>query len=310
MMSHSTVRGVGRRIGSAGAFIGLLASVGAIAWAAAGGTALATRWTPPAVASDAYESSPAFTPNGQTMYLMRANRAFTEYTIMQSDCSPSGWTSPRQAPFALPRPVNDADPFVTRDGRRLYFVSSRPFPGKRGDDLDIWYVELDDRGRWGPAIRLPEPVNSTGAELMPRVTADGRIYFGSDRPGGLGGNDVYLAVPLAGGAWRVDNLGPPVNTRANDYEAEISVDGRQLVVVSDREGRSHLYRYVRKGDQWHDANRIPARDDVFQVGPLLSPRGDRLLFAQADGARSGEIFLADLEAAPDSSWPPAGHCTR
>jgi hypothetical protein len=43
---------------------------------------------------------------------------------------------------------------------------------------------------------------------------------------------------------------------------------------------------------------------VFQVGPLLSPRGDRLLFAQADGERSGELFLVDLVAEPDRDWPP------
>ncbi|MGH8025439.1 MAG: hypothetical protein ACREO0_01820 [Pseudoxanthomonas sp.] len=47
------------------------------------------------------------------------------------------------------------------------------------------------------------------------------------------------------------------------------------------------------------------RQDVFQVGPLLSPDGKRLLFAQADGERSGELFLVDLEPGADSAWPRA-----
>jgi hypothetical protein len=51
---------------------------------------------------------------------------------------------------------------------------------------------------------------------------------------------------------------------------------------------------------------VPAREDVFQVGPLLSPRGERLLFAQrADDARSGELFLVDLVPGSTESWPPA-----
>jgi len=266
------------------------------------------RWTPQAVSSDLYESSPAFTPDGRELYFMRANRAFSEYTLLRSRCTVSGWEEPRAAPFGMPAPVSEGDPFVTRDGRKLYFISTRPAPDKQGNDLDIWFVERNDRGDWGAPTRLPEPVNSPHAELMPRVMGDGRIYFGSDRPGGMGGNDVYVASPLAGGKWQVRNLGTDVNSSSNDYEAEVGGDEKQLVLVSDREGRSHLYRFERAAGRWQARDRIPARDDVFQVGPLLSPRGDRLLFAQADAARSGELFLADLAPAPDRSWPPTGAC--
>ncbi|MDR7270634.1 Tol biopolymer transport system component [Pelomonas saccharophila] len=114
-----------------------------------------------------------------------------------------------------------------------------------------------------------------------------------------------MATPQADGGWRVANPGAPLNTPQNDYEVEMSGDGKQAVVVSDRGGRSHLYRYARQGDGWRPLGRVPARDDVFQVGPLLSPRADRLLFAQADGKRSGELFLIDLQAGADPSWPPA-----
>lgn len=265
-------------------------------------------WTPRAIASDLYESSPAFTPDGREMVFMRANRAFSEYSLLRSRCTASGWEAPQPAPFGQPAPVSEGDPFVTGDGRKLYFISTRHAPGKQGNDLDIWLVERNERGDWGVPTRLPEPVNSPHAELMPRVMEDGRIYFGSDRPGGMGGNDVYVASPLAGGKWKVSNLGADVNSASNDYEAEVTTNEEQLVLVSDREGRSHLYRFERSAGRWHAKDRIPARDDVFQVGPLLSPRGDRLLFAQADAARSGELFLAELSPAPDRSWPPTGVC--
>ena len=57
------------------------------------------------------------------------------------------------------------------------------------------------------------------------------------------------------------------------------------------------------GSRWIERERIPAFANVFQVGPLLSPTADRLLFAQADGARSGELFLIDLVERPDERWP-------
>jgi hypothetical protein len=77
-----------------------------------------------------------------------------------------------------------------------------------------------------------------------------------------------------------------------------------MVVVADRGDRSHLYIYDRRGDAWSERGRVPARNEVFQVGPLLSPGADRLLFAQAQEHRSGELFLVDLRPDPDPGWPP------
>ncbi|WP_457353551.1 TolB family protein [Roseateles sp. P5_D6] len=264
-----------------------------------------SRWTPERVSTDQYESSPSFAPDGRTMIFMRANPQFSAYRLMQSSCGPRGWSEAVPLAIAAPLPASEADPFITADGRQLWFVSNRPFPGKRGDDLDIWVADSDGRGGWGAPRRLPEPINSAQSELLPRRLPDGRLFFGSDRPGGLGGNDVYVATPRADGGWRVANLGSPLNTPSNDYEVEMSRDGSQAVVVSDREGRSHLYRFARGGDGWRPLGRVPARDDVFQVGPLLSPKADRLLFAQADGERSGELFVIDLQTGADSTWPPA-----
>jgi Tol biopolymer transport system component len=262
-------------------------------------------WTPGPVSTDQYESSPSFSPDGRALVFMRANPQFSAYRLLQSVCGPTGWSEALPLSIAAPPPISEADPFITADGRQLWFVSNRSFHGKLGDDLDIWVADSDGRGGWGTPRRLPEPVNSPQAELMPRLLPDGRLFFGSYRPGGLGGNDVHVAAPQADGSWRVANLGAPLNTARNDYEVEVSRDGRQAIVVSDREGRSHLYRYAREGDSWRLLGRVPAREEVFQVGPLLSPKGDRLLFAQADGARSGELFLIDLQAGADATWPPA-----
>jgi Tol biopolymer transport system component len=264
----------------------------------------AERWTPPTLATDQYESSPTFTPDGMELYFVRSDPRFQGWRVLWSRCGASGWTAPEEVPFAAPPPVVEADPFVTADGRYLYFISTRSAPGKTGDDFDIWVVARQPDGAWGPPRHLPEPVNSPASELLPRVTTDGRIYFGSRRPGGFGLSDIYLATPGSDGAWRVENLGPPVSTADDEYEAEVSRDGSTLVVVADRGDNSHLYRFARQGDQWVERGRVPASSQVFQIGPLLSPTGDRLLFAQADGDRSGEIFLVDLVLESVDGWPP------
>jgi len=276
--------------------------------ACGGSAAAAERWTPPAIASDQYESSPTFSPDGREMFFFRGDPTFSRYRLFESHCAGGHWSTPTTPSFAAPPSVDEADPAFSHDGRHLYFVSARGDPRPRDQaDLDIWIVDRDAHGRWGEPRRLPEPVNSPGSELLPRPQADGSLVFGSDRAGGLGGNDIYVARPLGSG-WRVENAGAPVNTAANEYEAELSRDGRLLMVVADRGDRSHFYPYRRERNAWVAQARIVPKLDVFQVGPLLSPRADRLLFAQADGARSGELFVIDLVTDADRAWPPT--CAR
>ena len=103
------------------------------------------------------------------------------------------------------------------------------------------------------------------------------------------------------------NVGPPVSTAANEYEAEVSQDGGTLIVVADRGDRSHLYRFEQGRSGWVETGRVPAKPDVFQVGPLLSPDARSLLFAQAHGDRSGEIFRIHLSPPTPSTWPGPCH---
>ncbi len=262
--------------------------------------ALTRIWTPASIASAEYEATATFTPDGSEMYFMRSDPRFERYRLMASRCVNGAWSAPQPPSFAA-LDVQEGDPGVSPDGKRLYFISMRQHPAK--EDFDIWYVERTSAAAWSEPQRLPEPVNSAGTELLPRADRYGRLYFGSDRPGGFGQGDIYVATQSADGKWTVDNAGPPVSTPAYEYEAEISHDGRTLIAVIDRGDRSHLYRFERDAGRWIERGRIPAYANVFQVGPLLSPTADRLLFAQAHGEQSGELFLVDLTARPDERWP-------
>ena len=95
-------------------------------------------WTPPAIASDQYEATPTFTPDGREMYFMLSDPRFERYRLMASRCVDGAWSRPTPAPFAAAN-VQEGDPGITPDGQRLYFISMRHDP--QGEDFDIWYVE-------------------------------------------------------------------------------------------------------------------------------------------------------------------------
>lgn len=69
---------------------------------------------------------------------------------------------------------------------------------------------------------------------MPREGTAGQLWFGSDRAGGFGHGDIYVATPQAGNGWRVENAGAPISTPAYECEADPSPDSHSLVVVANR----------------------------------------------------------------------------
>ena len=88
---------------------------------------------------------------------------------------------------------------------------------------------------------------------------------------------VALSLGAAGAGTAVRWTPPELSSDQDESSPTFSPDGREVVFM-----RAH----------------------VFQVGPLLPPRADRLLFAQAGERDSGELFVADLVPGADRSWPP------
>src|SRR5688572_17261206 len=84
---------------------------------------------------------------------------------------------------------------------------------------------------WSAAENLGPVVNSPLTEQNPAVTADElSLYFQSDRPGGLGGVDVWVTRRASRHSpWQPPvNVGPPVNTPFLDAAPSLSHDGHLL----------------------------------------------------------------------------------
>lgn len=279
-----------------------LLAAGAVALGAAA-PSLVEPWTPQGVSSDQFESHPAFDPLTGDLYFVRSRPDFTGWRILVSHCGPSGWTPPAPPPFA--GDGQEADPWFTPDGRRLYFISSRSTDGVSRKDLDLWRIDRDGNGRWGTPQRLPPTVNSTANEWFPRLSADGWLYFGSGRPGGQGGTDIWRAREGADGAWRLENLGPAVNSAKGEFEALPSPDGQSLLVQSD----DGYFETHKTPGGWSARTMAPAAVNAngSEIGMTASPSGRSLLFARdTKGPLSGEFFV--WRRGGHEAWPP--RCPR
>ncbi len=97
---------------------------------------------------------------------------------------------------------------------------------------------------FGEPTNLGPTVNSSFWDNVPLVSADGlSLFFDSTRPGGHGGFDVWVTTrETVKDPWgQPVNLGPPINTAADEGCGGISADGLSLYLTSDRPGGSGNY---------------------------------------------------------------------
>ena len=153
------------------------------------------------------------------------------------------WLAPLHLGCTVNSPGQEASPYLlARKGHvpLLYFSSNRA-GGYAADsgvpDADLYVSALTPFG-FGPA-RLVPGLNSASNDARPNVRSDGlEIVFDSDRPGGLGGPDIYAAGRAkAREPWSMPvNLGAPINSPAGDSRPSLSQDGATLYFGSARPG--------------------------------------------------------------------------
>jgi len=150
----------------------------------------------------------------------------------------AGPTPPGACPkddFAAPTLVNELDlagklwgPALSNDGRTLYFAVESD-----ADAGDLYRATRADRAAPFAAATPITELNTDGAEGTPYASADGTLYFYSDRQGQP---DIWRAVRTPDGSFMPPELVPTVNSSAPDFLPCLSMDGLRLVFGSNRSG--------------------------------------------------------------------------
>ncbi|MCB1199384.1 MAG: PD40 domain-containing protein [Leptospiraceae bacterium] len=230
--------------------------------------------------------------------------------------------NPEQVRF-LP-PVNMGRPINTRSFDGL------PSLRKLGDgSLEIYFSSFASRERPGPAETniyysrfngsewsVPVPVieiNSQFHDRMPSVSADGtRLFFSSNRPGGFGKDDIYVANynPELKKWDKPVNLGNAINSASSEVSPSIHSDGITLYFSSNRTGFVGGYDIFvtqilpGKTIQWKPPSNLgtpfnSAQDDEY---PTVTRDGEFLYFSSNRGGGKGsfDIYRARV---PDFAKP-------
>jgi len=183
--------------------------------------------------TDADEYLPALSVDGSTLIFTRSKKELGHRNedFYMSYHNTDDWELAED----LGRPINTAQnegaQCITADGNTIYFTAC-----SRADSYgrcDIYQSNrIDDT--WSEPVNLGPNVNTDNWESQPAISADGRqLFFVSNRPGGIGGKDIWVSYKTDKGTWtQAKNLGKDINTKKDDISPFLHWDNQTLYFSS------------------------------------------------------------------------------
>lgn len=161
--------------------------------------------------------------------------------------------------------THDATVGLSADGQTLLI-----YKGENGGD--IYECELKGN-EWSKPDKLPKNINTSYHESGASFGPDGRtLYFVSDKPGGFGGNDIYMTKKNEKDKWTEPvNLGSTINTEYDEEGVFMHPDGKTLYFSSKGHktmGGYDIFKSEYKDGKWSEPENIgypinTTGDDVF-----------------------------------------------
>ncbi|WP_316820189.1 OmpA family protein [Pedobacter gandavensis] len=198
---------------------------------------------------------------------------------------------------------NEGAQSLSPDGLYLFFTGCNRPNGLGRCDIYLSHKEGND---WGEPFNLGPPVNTAYWESQPAISPDGNtLYFVSNRPGGIGGYDIWKSGLNEAGEWSAPvNLGPEINTPYDENTPFLHADGKTLYFSSDGwpgMGNKDIFM-SRMLDNGHWSNPVnmgyPINTCNEESGLIVSPNGSTAFFSAdlKDGYGDMDVYQFKLPA--------------
>jgi outer membrane protein OmpA-like peptidoglycan-associated protein len=209
-------------------------------------------WTTPVnmgkpINSEDHDATAGLSPDGQKLYVYRPTHGGDLY-----ECQLKGavWTEPERMNKNINSDGHESSVSLSFDVKKLYFISDKD--GGLGN-RDIWFSNMDPKGKWGPSTDLGAPINTMYGEEGVFVHPDGKtIYFSSQGHNSMGGYDIFKSEFKDGKWGEPINLGWPINGPDDDVFFVISANGKHGYYASnksDGKGEKDIYKITFLGEE-------------------------------------------------------------
>jgi outer membrane protein OmpA-like peptidoglycan-associated protein/tetratricopeptide (TPR) repeat protein len=181
----------------------------------------------------------------------------------------------KEMPYPFNRNENEGGATITGNNKELIYTVCKMVTSPRQYYNCDLYSSKNIKGYWTDIVPLERVNRPDTWESMPSVTADGKeLYFVSNRPGGVGGYDIYKSFKDENGEWSEPiNLGEPINTPGDEKSPFIHTDTRTLYFSSN--GRPGMGGYDIYYVKLNDDNE---KLEVKNIGYPINTENDEVGF--------------------------------
>src|SRR5256712_9740036 len=178
---------------------------------------------------------------------------------------------------------------------------------RRAIKAEVTTEEGPQYGPWGAPVNLGAVVNSPANDQHPAISKDGlSLYISSDRPGGLGGLDIWVSHRAStDDPWRPPgDLGPNINSAANDLAPTFTPDGHQLYFHSIGRGGCGLADLfvAHRHDKRDDFGWEPAENLGCVVNSAFADAGPTYFEDEATGVTTLYFTVQNNPPTSDQGW--------
>jgi ankyrin repeat protein len=188
------------------------------------------------------------------------------------------WTEPQIASFCDQKSNMYDNPFITSDGQKIFFTSTRSVAVSEGKE-NIWVAERTSSG-WSEPKPVSAEVNAMQLHWSISVSDNGTLYFGGTRADSYGREDIYYSKLVDGVFSKPENMGGVINSEGNDFCPFIAPDESYIIFSRFGPGGGYYISFKDKSGKWLEPVKI--HEHLEGVCPLVSPDG-KYFFFNCDG---------------------------
>lgn len=272
---------------------------------------------PGLISSGLYERDIAVNKEGTEIYYTIMARGLS--LIMVTRLIEGRWTEPEVAPFSSNLDYQYAEPALSPDGNKIYFLCTAPPKGEEPKPgwghQHIWVSDRPKNNQWSKPYEIGPSVNSNDSQFFPSFTSDNTLYYTFSPASDPMRSIIYRSRFIDGSFQKPEPLPSPVNCEGNIYNAVISPDESFLIACV--QGRSinkspetaEYFVYFRsKDDTWSEPVNLSKaidKEGTSAISVSLSPDGKYIFFASdreklISRLKGRSLTLSDLNEAFNS----------
>ena len=226
---------------------------------------------------------------------------FQDIYFSDFDTLTKKWKTADDVPGSINTNAHDAVTGISADGKIIFiYKNDLKDPQSRGGDI---YFSKIVNGKWRTPENMAKPINTTYWEGGACISPDAKtIFFTSERPGGSGNSDIWMAKRLTKTTWdKPVNLGTDVNSPFDEAGLFLAPDGKTLFFCSNGKGSMgdyDIFKSVLENGKWSKPINLgyPINTDKRDGPFVVSANAQTGYFAsnRDGGLGESDIYQVDL----------------